>query len=201
MSASSSMTRTEIVPLRMPRPTVLGTPGAFVVFGQLGTAARRDVRRRGATIGFLPDDSDRWWPLPERRCAVAISLPKSLPQAGPGTSTWARLPWSPPSGRPASGGHGFVLLRANGGGAMVQERRFPVAVRLRGGKFRQGGPCREFSLPGGGGRSPRRGPRRGPRAVLGSGPRHRAGDQRPGTTGQGPERKVPERHEKRRSRR
>src|ERR1700691_1858080 len=154
MSASSSMTRTEIVPLRMLKPTVMGTPGAFVVFGQLGTVARRERRRRGATTGFLPDDSDRWWPLPERRCVVAIALPKSPPQECPGPPTRTLLPWSPPSGRPASGGYGFVLLGVNGGGAMVQERRYPVAVRLRGGNFRQSRPARQFSLPGGGGGPP-----------------------------------------------
>jgi hypothetical protein len=192
----------------MLKPTVMGTPGAFVVFGQLGTVARRERRRRGATIGFLPDDSDRWWPLPERRCVVAIALPKSPPQECPGPPTRTLLPWSPPSGRPASGGHGFVLLR---GQWWWSDGARPALSRCRPVAWPEISPGWALArvLPAG-------------RRVRASraGPRHRARDQRSGTTRpaagddrtkcrgrparddcQGRERKVAERHEKPRCRR
>ena len=206
MSASSSITRTEIVPLRMQQPTVLGTLGALVVFGQLGTVARRDGLRRGATIGSLSDDSDRWWPLPERRRVVAISLPKSPPQECSGTPTGALLPWSPPSGRPASGGYGFVLLRGqwcwSDGARAALSRCRPVAWRESspgkagsrvlpaGRRGRQQGRWRaRWRGPE---RGECRGPPGGPAPAAGPGTRGRGQPaNRPRTTGQGPERKVP----------
>ena len=110
MSASSSITRTEIFPLRMQQSTVPGTRAVLVVLGRVGPRARRATARRCATIGSHSDDSDRWWPLFDRRTSAAISLP-TYPHMSPRSPNFGLLPWSPPSGRPASGGCGLVSLR------------------------------------------------------------------------------------------
>ena len=111
MSASSSITRTEIVPLRMQWPTVLGTPADLVVFTHSGLRARRDGRRR-----WPPSAPSRMTPTDGGPCLTGASLERlSLPKPptdGPIQPPMrTHLTWSPPSGRPASGGNYFVVLR------------------------------------------------------------------------------------------
>jgi hypothetical protein len=65
---------------------------------------------------------------------------------------------------------------------MVQDRRFSVAVRLLGGNFAR--KCLAVSYPRR--EAENRRTRVAQQPPSGAGPRRRAGDQGPGTTGQGP---------------
>ena len=161
MSASSSMTRTEIVPLRMPRPTVLGTPRQI---GYLSGEARE--RAGTAAAGVPPSACSRMTPTDGGPCLSGVAL-SPYPSRSPSYRS-APVPRRGRScpGRPPPGDLHRVVMTSrccevNGGGAMVQDRRFHVAVRLLGRNLsagRAGGPVPPAEARRHGDRRVRRGP-------------------------------------------
>ena len=135
MSASSSITRTEMFPLRMQRSTVPGTGGVFVVSGPDVPGRTAALARREATIGSPSDQTDRWWLRSIRPTCAALSLPGVPAQECRRPQTRASCPGRPPPGDQDREVVPLCRCSAHRGGAMVQRRRFRVAGGLPRRKF------------------------------------------------------------------
>jgi hypothetical protein len=191
MSASSSMTRTEIVPLRMPRPTVLGTPRQI---GYLSGEARE--RAGTAAAGVPPSACSRMTPTDGGPCLSGVALspyPSRSPsyRSAPVPRRGRSCPGRPPPGDLHRAVIGFVLLRGQlwwrDGASTALSRCRPVARR----EFRPAPPPARGPAP-----LPTRGPAplpgRGPAPPPATGPATGGGDHRPGagTKSRGASRKA-----------
>ena len=103
MSASSSITRTEIFPLRMPRSTVLGTGDVFVV--PMSPVPGRTAAWRAGKPPSVRLGSNRPMVAPIYPAHLRSCIPpwRSRPRV-PSSPNSGLLPWSPPSGRPGPRG-------------------------------------------------------------------------------------------------